>query len=50
VRLSRASLFDDFHSSARHRHDYAWMFVPVHSEWRVWKNNGLPHLHIVVFE
>jgi hypothetical protein len=48
--LSGPVLFDDFHSSTGRRYDYAWMFMTVHGERRVWKNDGIPNLNVVVSE
>src|SRR5579863_1116142 len=48
VRLRGTVLFDDLHGPARQRHDDARMFVPVHGEGCVWKNHGLPYLHVII--
>jgi hypothetical protein len=50
TRLSGAILFGNLHGPARQSYDYAWMFMPMHGEGCVWKNDGLPHPHVFIFE
>jgi len=50
VGLGGAVLLYDFHGAAGERYDHAGMLVAVHGEGRVWKNDGLPHSYVVIFE
>ena len=50
VRFGGAALFDNLHGAAGHGDDYAGMFVAVHGEGCVRKNDGLPDFHGVIFE
>ena len=45
-----AGLFDDLHCAAGEGDDDAGMFVAVHGERSVRKNDGLPDFDVVVFE
>src|SRR6202000_1354837 len=50
VRLARASLLDDLHRAALERDDDASVLVAMHRQRRMWNNDRLPHLHVVIFK